>query len=217
MHLLSQNEYASIRYEDYQDAREAGSIHWDRFRRLLKGETLASTGAGCPTGQAGGSANPGGAHLYPGMTQGPGVPGCERPTCSDLLGFNTLNAANFPVAGGGVGVVTDTPVVTVGSGTASAFQPTSIFYEGRDAGANLANVICLLSNVDISGTQQLTDSGNTAGITSAVFALTCAPLPVGWSAFMDRNQKFLSMIFSNVLAAPVQLEIFGILWGARIK
>lgn len=211
MQLLTHKEIKSIRHHDMADAREAGSIHWDRYRRLLRGEKFASTGAtapGCPPGIFNSADG--------GIVQGHRGPACPTPACADVLGFNTLNVANFPVAGGGVGVVTATPVVTVTSGNGSAFKATAIFFEGRDAANALANVVCLLSNVQVSGIDQLVDNGNTAGITSAVFALTNNPLPVGWDPFMDRGQKLLSLTFANILAAAVTLEIFGVMWGSRI-
>ena len=211
MHLLNNQEYASIR--DNTDAREASNVHFDRLARLRRGDrSVAMTGAngsaGCPPGLMN---MPGG-----GIAQTHRGPGCDTPACADIIGFNTLNVANFPVAGGGVGVVTATPTITVSSGNASAFKPVAIFFEGRDAANALANVVCLLSDVSISGVEQLSDNSNTSGITSAVFALTNTPLPVGWDEFTDRGTKQLSMIYSNVLAAAVTLELFGVIWGSRI-
>lgn len=212
LHLLEQYEYESIR--DVPDAREASNVHFDRLARLRRGDRkIALTGAngsaaGCPPGLIN---LPGG-----GMAQTHRGPACPTPACADIIGFNTLNVANFPVAGGGVGVVTNTPGIVVGSGNASAYKPAALFYEGRDNANALANVVCLLSDVQISGVQQLVDNANTAGITSAVFALTNEPLPVGWDEFTDRGQKQLTMIFSNVLAPAVTLEMFGVLWGSRI-
>lgn len=212
MQLLTDKEIASIRYHDLADAKEAGNLHYDRLARLLKGESIraltgGSAAPGCPPGLF---RSPDG-----GLVQGHRGPACPTPACADVLGFNTLNVANFPVAGGGVGVVTATPVVTISSGNASAFKATAFFFEGRDAAANLANVPCLLTDVSVSGVDQLVDNGNTSGITSAVFALTNEPLPVGWDPFMDRGAKQLNLTFANILLAAVTLEVFGVLWGSR--
>lgn len=211
MQLLTQQEIKSIRHNDLSDAKAAGALHFERLRRLLRGERISLTGGsaapGCPPGIF---TSPDG-----GIVQGHRGPACPTPACADVLGFNTLNVANFPVAGGGVGVVINTPVVTISSGNASAFKATSFFFEGRDAANALANVPCLLADVSVSGIDQLVDNSNTSQITSAVFALTNEPLPVGWDPFMDRGAKQLNLTFANMLAAAVTLEVFGVLWGSR--
>jgi len=213
--LLTTQEIAGIR--DLSDAQEASDVHFDRLGllyRLLKKTGVSSTGirtstdaAGCPTGIA--------ISADGGIVQTHRGPQCVRPACADILGFNTLNVANFPVAGGGVGVVTNTAAVVISSGNASAYTATQFFFEGRNAAAGLANVPCLLSDVSVSGIDQLVDNANTSGITSAVFALTNEPLYVGWDTFMDRGAKQLSLTFANILAVAVTLEIFGVLWGSR--
>jgi hypothetical protein len=214
-HLLSTQEYNGIR--DVRDAKEASNVHFDRLanlrRFLSKKSHASSTGVrgsaapGCPSGI---SSSPDG-----GIVQTHRGPKCATPACADILGFNTLDVANFPVAGGGLGVVTNTNAITISSGNASAYKATQFFFEGRDAAAGLANVPCLLADVAVSGIAQLVDNGGTSGITSAVFALTNEPLYVGWDAFMDRGAKQLTLTFANILAAAVTLEIFGVLWGSR--
>ena len=213
--LLSHQEIAGIR--DLPDAREAADVHFDRLgllTRLLRKTAMSSTGAriapkaGCPTGIATG--------VDGGIVQTHRGPECVRPGCADILGFNTLNVANFPFAGTAVGTVANTAAVVVGSGNAQAFQATQFFFEGRDNANALANVVCLLADVSVSGVDQLVDNANTSGITSAVFALTNEPLYVGWDAFTDTgNTKRLNITFANILAAAVTLEIFGVLWGTR--
>ncbi len=141
---------------------------------------------------------------------------CSSPECSDVLGFNSLPVAAFPQAGGGVGVITATPNVVVGSGNARAYKPAALFFEGRDNAAALAVVPCLLTGAQISGIEQLVDAAAGAGITSAVFALTNEPLPIAWDDFENQGQQQLTFNFANILAAAVTLEIFGVLWGGRL-
>jgi hypothetical protein len=209
--LLTQQELNSIR--DNADAREASNVHFDRLAQLIQRARSASTGQGsaapgCPGGII--RTNDGG------IAQGPRGPACATPACADVLGFNTLNVANFPLAGGGLGVLTNANVIQVSSGNASAFKPTAFFFEGRDAAAGFANIPILLSDVSVSGVDQLVDNANTSGITSAVFALTNEPLPVGWDTFMDRGAKQLSLTFGQYFAAAVTMEVFGVLWGSRV-
>ena len=218
MNLLTQPELNSIRDCDLKDAREAKGVHFDRLDRLVQESRKAMTGArnttrpGCPPGLGGLVQAPGG-----GLAQGPrSGEVCEVPACADVLGFNTLNVGTFPFAGGGLGVVTNVTVITVESGNATAFQPTKFFFEGRDFAAGLGNVPCLLADVSIAGVDQLVDNSATSGITSAVFALTNEPLPVGWDPFALTGAQRLFLTFANILAVAVTLELFGVIWGSRL-
>jgi len=209
-----------IRYHDVQDAREASANFAAAKREYLR--NLASMGekSGASVGARRARVGANGAcrtsqSAAGGVTQTSRT-GCASPNCADVLGFNSLPVAGFPQAGGGVGVITATPNVVVGSGNARAFRPSALFFEGRDAAAALAVVPCLLTGAQISGIEQLVSNAAGAGITSAVFALTNEPLPIAWDDFEDQGQQQLTLNFANVLAAGVTLEVFGVFWGGRL-
>jgi hypothetical protein len=89
-----------------------------------------------------------------------------------------------------------------------------MFFEGRDAANALAVVApTILSSAIIAGQEQLLSTAAGTGLSSAVFGLTSAPLPIGWDAWSTNAQQTLTMIYGNVQAAAVTLEIFGIFWG----
>ena len=135
---------------------------------------------------------------------------------ASILGFNTLegDTNDFPLAGG-AGTVAEGSLI-VSSGNAGSYRGTHLFWEGRDAEAGYAVVPTLLTSAVISGSEQLVGSGGEFGITSAVFALTCEPLPINWCAWQDSGQQRLTMRFGNFLAAAVETEIFGVFWGDRV-
>ena len=135
---------------------------------------------------------------------------------ASILGFNTLegDTNDFPLAGG-VGTVAEGSLI-VSSGNAGSYRGTHLFWEGRDSAAGYAVVPTLLTSAVISGSEQLVGSGGEFGITSAVFALTCEPLPINWCPWQDSGQQRLTMRFGNFLAALVETEIFGVFWGDRV-
>ena len=212
--MSRQSFYLPGDIRDNQDARDAAERHFSQRKQAQTGSRWSKMGAAdnCPPnhGRGGGTQGqpPGGRR---------GDPACDVPSeCrGDVLGFNTLADANWPVAGG-AGVSAPTPGVVVGSGNAQAFKPRSIFFEARDAAGGYAVVPALLTSAVVSGSEQLVSAGAATGITSAVFALTNTPLPVAWQGFTDTGQHQLTMLFGNFLAAGVTIEIFGVLWGDRI-
>ena len=140
-------------------------------------------------------------------------PSCQYPQdCAvDLLGFNTLTAGGFPLAAA-VPPAVVTGTLNVGSATADKFIPRYLFWEGRDTQQNFAVVPTLLSAARIGPNQQTVGSGTFNAITSAVFALTMAPLPVGWDAFRNVDGQVLQMDFTSFIAAATT-QFFGCLWG----
>lgn len=212
-----------IRPHDVKDAREASGDYFEA-RRVWE-ENLRSRNVSPQVGarrraRVGATSAPGGycrtSRSADGGVSQTSRTGCDSPECADILGFNSLPVAGFPQAGGGVGVITATPNVVVGSGNARAFRPSALFFEGRDNAAALGVVPCLLTGAQISGIEQLVDAAAGAGITSAVFALTNEPLPIAWDDFENQGQQQLTLNFANILAAGVTLEVFGVLWGGRL-
>lgn len=137
----------------------------------------------------------------------------EAPYCGgDILGFNTLVNANFPIPGPVAPAVVANAVLNVTSETADVYQPRAIFFEFRDALQAFAVVPGLLLNAVIGPAQQTIGGQNQNGITSAVFALTNTPLPVGWDAFRQVGGQTLDLTFGNFLPGT-STEVFGALWG----
>lgn len=134
-----------------------------------------------------------------------------------MLGFNTIagEAPDFPVAGGAPGI--NEGSVIVSSGNAGTYKAVKFFFEARDSAAGFAVVPALLTSATISGCEQLVGTGGEFGITSAVFALTCEPLPINWDAWQDSGQQRLTLRFGNFLAAQVEIEVFGVFWGDRVS
>lgn len=203
-----------VRYHDVKDAKEASAMFAEaklKYRKELA--QIADRHGQSEAARVG--MRRGGTRRTRMGSQGTGNPGVCTPSPSDdMLGFNTLPTAGFPVTGGGVGVITATPGIVVTSGRACSFCPNALFFEGRDAANALAVVApTLLTSAIISGQEQLIDSTNTGGITSAVFGLTNSPLPISWESFTNTGQQSLTMIYANTQAAAVTLEVFGIFWG----
>ena len=125
-------------------------------------------------------------------------PGCQFPEfCSgDLLGGNTINNAAFPLAVDAGDVVTESNTVEVRSETADAYRGRYFFWEGRDVNQGYGAQVSLLTQAKIGHAEQLVATGPDFGITSAVFALTNAPLPIGWDEWTN-------------VGAPLQLRFGG--------
>ncbi len=139
------------------------------------------------------------------------------PDCGgDILGFHSLGVAAFPVAGAVAPAITASPVLQVNSGHACAFRPRKFFFEARDQAAGFVVVASLLTSVVIAGNQQLTSNLVGNAITSAVFALTCEPLPVGWRKFKNTPQQNLELTFGNFQAVAVTTQYFGVAWGDEV-
>jgi len=137
----------------------------------------------------------------------------EAPYCGgDILGFNTLEAANFPLAGPVAPVVATAAAINVSSETADVYQPRALFYEFRDVEQGFAVVPGLLQDARIGPAQQTIGGAIGNGITSAVFALTNTPLPVGWDAFRNVGGQTLQLTFANFLVGT-NAQVFGVLWG----
>lgn len=136
----------------------------------------------------------------------------------DILGFNSLAAATFPIASVAARtVVTNATALTVGSGNADAYKAREFFFEGRDGAAGFGVIPSLLISAEISGNQQLVSSAAANGIPSSVFALTNEPLPVKWRKFANTGQQQLLLTFGIYLAAGVQADFFGVMWGDRAE
>jgi len=137
----------------------------------------------------------------------------EAPYCGgDILGFNTLEAANFPLLGPVAPIAATAAAINVSSETADVYQPRALFYEFRDVEQNFAVVPGLLQDARIGPAQQTIGGALANGITSAVFALTNTPLPVGWDAFRNVGGQTLQLTFANFLAGT-NVQVFGVLWG----
>ena len=223
---------------DVKDAREA-SDKFAAIRRMAKAGKFPQvggpgrgryprTGAQAPGSSAGSTLSAAGRQGGTGLSCG-GSPlsnssgRVDDSRCFDdnlchasILGFNTLegDTSDFPLAGG-AGTVAEGSLI-VSSGNAGSYRGTHLFWEGRDSAAGYAVVPTLLTSAVISGSEQLVGSGGEFGITSAVFALTCEPLPINWCAWQDSGQQRLTMRFGNFLDIAVETEIFGVFWGDRV-
>lgn len=133
----------------------------------------------------------------------------------DVLGFNSLGIAPFPLTAVTPGVPV-TGALVVGSGNACAFKPRKFFFEMRDSAVAAFPVIPgLLVSARIAGQEQLVSDVVANGIPSAVFALTCEPLPVRWSKFTNTGQHQLTLTFGEFLGGAVTGHAFGAAWGER--
>lgn len=141
-------------------------------------------------------------------------PSCQAPQdcAGDLLGFNTLSVGAFPLAAPVAPAVVTQGQLNVGSATSDKYIPRYLFWEGRDVNQNFAVVPSLLVQANIGPNQQTVGSGVFNSITSAVFALTLAPLPVGWDAFRNVDGQTLLMTFGTFIGAA-SVQFFGCLWG----
>jgi hypothetical protein len=140
-------------------------------------------------------------------------PSCQyaQDCAADLLGFNTLTLGNFPLAAP-VGPPIATAEIDIGSATADKYIPRYLFWEGRDSANNFVVVPSLLTSANIGPAQQTVGAGDFNSITSAVFALTMAPLPVGWDPFRNVVGQTLRMTFGTFLPAGT-IQFFGVMWG----
>jgi len=137
----------------------------------------------------------------------------EAPYCGgDILGFNTLEAANFPLAGPVAPAVAAGAAINISSETADVYQPRALFFEFRDVEQGFAVIPGLLQDARIGPAQQTIGGAVGNGITSAVFALTNTPLPVGWDAFRNVGGQTLQLTFANFLVGT-NAQVFGVLWG----
>jgi len=218
---------------DVKDAREA-SDKFAAIRRMQQAGKFPQvggpgrgryprTGAQAPGTSAGGNGAPTGGGSCGGSPLSNTSGRTDDARCftdnachASILGFNTLegDTSDFPLLGG-AGTVAEGSLI-VSSGNAGSYRGTHLFWEGRDSAAGFAVVPTLLTSAVISGSEQLVGSGGEFGITSAVFALTCEPLPINWCAWQDSGQQRLTMRFGNFLAVAVETEIFGVFWGDRV-
>lgn len=141
-------------------------------------------------------------------------PSCQyaQDCAADLLGFNTLTLGNFPVPAPVAPAVIATAEIDIGSATADKYIPRYLFWEGRDSANNFVVVPSLLTSANIGPAQQTVGAGDFNSITSAVFALTMAPLPVGWDPFRNVVGQTLRITFGTFLPAGT-IEFFGVMWG----
>ncbi len=141
-------------------------------------------------------------------------PSCQYPQdcAGDILAFNTLTLGNFPLNPPVGPAVIATQDIDIGSATADKYTPRYLFWEGRDSSNDFVVVPSLLSSANIGPNQQTVGAGDFNAVTSAVFALTMAPLPVGWDPFRNVNGQTLRITFGTYLAAAT-VEFFGVLWG----
>jgi len=192
--------------------------------RMMRGElgmhgaNMGAAGGGCDTrGSAEVLTRDGRAVPYNDrVPHFPADPACQFPSdCGgDLLGFNTLTLDAFPIGVPAPGAVVSEGTINIGSQTADKFKPRYLFWEGRDVSQGYAVVPSLLLRATVGVAQQTVGRGAFNAITSAVFALTNTPLPVGWDAFRNIEGQTLSIEFGNFLpAVGTSVEFFGCLWG----
>lgn len=142
----------------------------------------------------------------------PADPACQFPQdCGgDILGFNSLELGQFPIPAPVAPAVIDAREINVGSQTADKYTPRYLFWQARRTD-DLEVVTGLLVSAFVGPAQQTIGAGNFNAITADVFALTNAPLPVGWDPFRNIDGQTLRMIFGNFF--PIDVQIFGVLWG----
>lgn len=142
----------------------------------------------------------------------PADPACQFPQdCGgDILGFNSLELGNFPIPAPVGPAVIDTREIEVGSQTADKYTPRYLFWQAR-RDDDLEVVTGLLVSAFVGPNQQTIGAGNFNAITADVFALTNTPLPVGWDPFRNIQGQTLRMVFGNFF--PIDVNIFGVLWG----
>jgi len=232
-HAMAQARFAAGKGPDMNDVNAiSGEFHSDsRLRRLCDEMNRDGTDPIAKAGGRGSYGNMGARRGRDGSANAivrnqqvagyntevphyPSDPACQVPAdCgADLLGFNTLSEGNFPVNPPGVNAVISTATLDVGSATADKYTPRYLFWEGRDSANNFVVVPSLLTQSNIGPNQQTVGSGDFNAITSAVFALTMAPLPVGWDPFRNVVGQTLRMTFGTFLAAGT-IEFFGVMWG----
>ena len=180
------------------------------------GEAHGHMGArrGSPGGAAAIVRNQNVSNYNPQVPHYPVDPSCQYPQdcAGDILAFNTLTLGNFPLNPPVAPAVIATADIDVGSATADKYTPRYLFWEGRDSSNDFVVVPSLLTSANIGPNQQTVGAGDFNAVTSAVFALTMAPLPVGWDPFRNVTGQTLRITFGTYLAAAT-VEFFGVLWG----
>lgn len=209
---------------DIHDAREASAEHFAKLQEQAKsGAPMVGSRRYPRTGQRTSSSSIKGhasrcaSHVIPGGGR-VGRPECDTPApChGDVLGWHSLGATDFPIAGGAGTIATNATQLVVNSGNANAFKPRELFFEARDSTSNFAVIPGMLVAANISGTEQLVGDDSSAAITSSVFALTNEPLPVSWDAFSTVGANTLKLTFGNYLAVGVTAHFFGVFWGDEV-
>jgi len=220
----SDSRSRKIADEMSRDRESAIASVGGRRERMMRGElgmhgaNMGAAGGGCDTrGSAEVLTRDGRAVPYNDrVPHYPADPACQFPSdCGgDLLGFNTLTVAAFPIGVPAPGAVISQGTINIGSQTADKFKPRYLFWEGRDVSQGFAVVPSLLVSSFVGPAQQTIGSGPFNSITSAVFALTNTPLPIGWDAFRNIEGQTLVINFGNFLpAVGTSVQFFGCIWG----
>lgn len=134
------------------------------------------------------------------------------------LPFNTLADANFPLVGGGAGVLTSSQPHLVQSGRTGAYRGRYLYFVALDQANGFAQVPSLLTGATVNDNPQLIGGNRAAnGFLSTVFE-DIGPYPIDdWHPFNNTDPTTLSLTFTQFLAANTQLQYFGLFFGRAYR